>query len=552
MLSPRAGGRAAALMVLALSGAACGAGNGSSRYELAATQRFRFPITNDIGEFDPALITAESDVELGRNVFEGLLKPADDLAVVPAIAEKLPEISPDGLTYTFTLKKDITFSNGDPVTAADFIYSWSRVPRLKKGFVEGAAPIVGFDAVRAGSSQTLSGLSAPDDHTLVVKLAKKAVRFTNLVATWSLWVVDRKVVEADPDRWWTRPETAVGTGPFKLSARTPGRSLDFVANDSYRGRPRPLLSSVHVEVVADQSTAIKRYEEGQFDDVGYGGQSTLPPDDALRYQDDPVHRGELTKTAKGRTTWVGLNLEKGPFAGLTGPGLLLRKAFSEAIDRKQLADRACSSALQCTPATGGYITRNLHGYLGDGEDSSARFSPAEARKDLRAGDPDGSRTRGLHYTFNRSDANKAVADSLVSQWKTNLGIDVAEEPLERDAFFDGRDAKGYIAFRHSWGADYDHPQEWYDSLFVTGAASGGSGYSNPKFDSLVQDADGKPLQEALPIYRQAAAILASDQVAIPLVYSLGTYLNKPYVQGAGSNPLFDNYWTSIRILRHSA
>jgi oligopeptide transport system substrate-binding protein len=144
-----------------------------------------------------------------------------------------------------------------------------------------------------------------------------------------------------------------------------------------------------------------------------------------------------------------------------------------------------------------------------------------------------------------------VCENLASQWKQNLGVSVQCASQDRASFFSARNKCTYPIFRHSWGADYDHPQDWFDFLFVTNAGSGGSCYSNPALDSLVKNANTKPLSAALADYKAAGKMLVDDSVAGNLVYGIQQYVIHPYVKGAGGNALYDFRWSGVRILQHS-
>jgi oligopeptide transport system substrate-binding protein len=123
--------------------------------------------------------------------------------------------------------------------------------------------------------------------------------------------------------------------------------------------------------------------------------------------------------------------------------------------------------------------------------------------------------------------------------------------MDSKTFFDDRNGRcAYPLFRQSWSADYDHPQEWFDYLFVTGASSSGSCYSNPSVDQLVATADAQPLSQSLVDYKIAGHALINDSVFAPLIYGVQQYLVHPYVKGAGGNALYDNYWTQVRIAPH--
>jgi oligopeptide transport system substrate-binding protein len=367
---------------------------------------------------------------------------------------------------------------------------------------------------------------------------------------WPFWVVDQKVIaSAGENSWFTKPETLIGSGPFKMTARTPGESMDFAPVAGWYGGKTGALTRVHVEVVADPTAQVAQYESGVFSLVGYGRQS-LPPAAATKYTGDPKLSSQLSLVPIGLTFWVGFNLKTGPFAGIDAgrPG---RHAFSEAIDRAALVDALCNFKTDCVAATGGLISKGLQGYLKDGADTNARFDAAAAKAEYQAWDPDGSKVKGLTYTYDTNPFNKAVCDNLAAQWKKNLGVTVGCVEMDRKTFFDQRNGRcAYPMFRQSWSADYDHPQDWFDYLFVTGASSSGSCYSNLSLDAAVAQADAAPLSDAIVNYQTAGYLLINTSAFAPLVYGVQQYLSHPYVRGVGGNALYDDYWTETRILQH--
>jgi oligopeptide transport system substrate-binding protein len=256
----------------------------------------------------------------------------------------------------------------------------------------------------------------------------------------------------------------------------------------------------------------------------------------------------LTLQPAARTSWIGFNFKTGPFAGAEGKDG--RKAFSMSIDRKQLIDVSCAKGATCVEATGGVITKGLKGYLGDNTDPNEKFDAAAAKKLYDAWDPQKTKVKNLVYYFNTGAQNKAVAENLQAQWKQNLGIDIGVQALDRATFFKSRNNCQYALFRHSWGADYDHPQDWFDFLFVTGGGSAGSCYSNASLDKQVQDANKKPLDAALPDYKKAQQTLIDDAVYGDLFYGVQVYVTKPYVRGSGGNALYDFYWNEIKMVKH--
>ena len=483
-------------------------------------------------------------------MFSGLYKFDQQLREVPDLATGQPIVSAEGLTYTFHIRTNGRFSNGDPITAGDFIYSWNRAASKQGDYAGLFAVIAGYQEVASGKATQMSGLAKADDHTLSVTLSKRAGYFLTEVGLWPFWAVDQKVIAAaGEDAWFTKPDALVGSGPFRLTARTPGQSMDFEPVPAWYGGKTGALTHVHVEVMPDTSAQVTQYEAGVFSLIGFGRQG-LAPVAAIRYTSDAKLRSQLALVPLGITFWIGFNLKSGPFAGID-EGRAGRHAFSTAIDRKALVAAVCNQQTTCIQATGGVISKGLQGYLGDGADHGVKFDAAAAKAEYHAWDPDGAKVKGLNYTYDSNAFNKAVCDNLAAQWKKNLGVTVGCVEKDRKTFFDQRDgACAYPIFRQSWAADYDHPQDWFDYLFVTGASSSGSCYSNPSLDKIVATADAATPGSGIADYKVAGSLLANTSVFGGLLYGVQQYLVHPYVKGAGGNALYDHYWTGLRILKH--
>jgi oligopeptide transport system substrate-binding protein len=556
-----------ALVVPALVATACGSGGGtssSSGAALAANQQFRFPIVDDIKTLDPGHVSDAVSIEPVQNVFGGLYRFDDNLKEIPDIATGQPDISSDGLTYTFHMRHDVKFSNGDPVSSADVLYSWNRAARLNDSYGIVFAPVVGYSAVAPAkgtpTATTLSGLSAPDQYTVVAKLASPASYWLTEVALWTMDVVDQKVIPSDTDKtWWTNPSTAIGTGPFKLTAYVPKDHLSFAPVPNWWGGSTGHLTDIEMTVLADQGSQVTKYENGGFDSVGPA--DTYPPLSAVRnFQANPNLKAQFVNIPGGRTTWVGFNFTTGPFAPAAGNiddpiALAGRRAFSEAIDRNQLVNVACGpGGIVCKPATGGVISKGLKGNLGDNADPNVVFNPTKAKADLATWDPTGTKQKGLVYWFNTSASNSAIAGNLQSQWQTNLGVHVDTQSTDFPTFLTNRQDKKYIIFRDSWGADYDNPQDWFDNIFICSQAAVGlgnnDGICDKRVDTAVLKAEGETGSQSITDFNVASKQLISDIAYADLEYGANQYFIKPYVQGGGGNALYDNSWTSISIAAH--
>ncbi len=562
------------LRVLAVAAAAgmvalaCGGNNsGGGGETLAADQTLVFPIQDDVQTLDPGHVSSGVDITFTQELFSGLYKFDNNLKVVPDMATAMPDISSDAKTYTFKLRKDAKFSNGDPIKASDFLYSWNRAARLNDAYATVFDPVVGGPDTEAGKTQTMSGLTAPDDYTIKAQLSDPSGFWLTELALWTAAVVDQKVISAaGEDTWWTKPDTLIGSGPFKLTARSPKASMEFAPVSGWWGGSTGSLKTIKVEIGVDSASAVKKFESGGYSLVGMANDPPSP-DDILRYKSDPTKSKLLNIYPSARSTWLGFNFTKGPFAAKPGttPGQPTsglgsdvgkdgRVAFSQAIDRDQMVDVACVKGATCSKATGGLIAKGLKGYLGDNQDPSAKFDAAVAKSTYQKWDPDGSKVKGLQLRYNTTATNTQLFSNVQSQIKSNLNVNVELAPSDFPTLINDRKAKTPVLFRDSWGADYDHPQDWFDNLFICNQAAVGKGnsegYCNPAMDKIVAKADTEQITQAEAEYKQAQKLMIADYNGAPLQYGTQSYVTQTYVKGAGFNSLYDFSWQNIRVLKH--
>ena len=559
----------AAVLGVAFVAVACGPTSTGPSETLAADQTLHFGLSDDIETLDPAHASSAVDITFLYEMYTTLYKFDNALNIVPSGATALPTISADGKMWTFNLRKDMVFSNGDKITSADWIWSWTRTLRLNDAYASNLEPLKGASDVEAGTATKISGLSAPDAYTLKAELdAPAGYWLTQLAMPVATEVLDQKVIQAaGDDKWTASVSTIVGSGPFKLTQKTPKASMDFEVVKNWWGGDTGKLTKVHVDIGLDDVSRVKKFESGGYENVGMAN-SQAGPDDVLRYKNDPVKSKLLTIFTGARTTAFGFNFTKGPFASKPGvtpgestvnpsdPGLDGRKAFSMAIDRAQLADIACAHAITCQPAYGGPITKGFKGYLGDTGDPYAKFDAAAAKALYTKWDPDGSKVKGLEYRYNTSAGNTKIAQNLQAQWKLNLGVYLKLAPSDFPTLLKDRKGKKAIIFRESWGIDYDHPQDWFDNLYICSAAKIGrgnnEGYCNPAMDAITTAANAKPITDPATVaeYVKAGKMLVNDVVWATLFYGTQPYMTQSYVKGMGYNGLYDFNWEGIRILQH--
>ena len=567
-----------ALVVLVAATACSNGAPGVTSPSLASDQTLRFAIQHDPNTLDPALIDTDAESQVAHNLFDGLLKFDNNLNVVPDIAAVMPAVSADGITYTFKLRQDVTFSNGDRVTSKDVLYSWNRAAAMQGPFATNLSAIMGYDKISANQvagppleallekgdpSVTLSGVGAPDPYTVVVTLSGPAGWFESAIAQPAVagMIVDQNVIKGNLDAWWSKPETLVGTGAFKMSARTPNQSIDFVALPEWWGRPKPTLTRVHVDIVSDPQQALTRYESGAYDVMGYGAFSPAAAD-VVRIQSNASERNDLILEVKNKAYFVSFNMVADAKRPAGGPFTLdqgkashdMRLAFALAVDRAKLAKDLCAD-VACIPAIGGVIPKGLIGYLGDGSDPLATFDPVKARSLLLGADPDGSKTRDLTYVYDPENPfSEPTARFLQSQWLANLGVTVKLASVPHTRFITERLAGTYVLSRDGWSGDYNHPQAWFDNLWGQPAGcpdvSCTTGYDTKAYDELLAKADAEPISMAVADYKALNRQLIDDVAYIPLFYTVDALLAKPYVLGAGANNLFDYYWDQIQLTSH--
>ena len=568
----------AALVCLALAACSNGSPGVSSPTSLANDQTLRFPIQHDLSTLDPAMIDSDAESEIAHNLFDGLLKFDNNLNVVPDIAVSMPTATSDGLTYTFKLRQDVTFSNGDRVTSKDVLYSWNRAAAMQGPFAANLSAIMGYERVSANQvagapleallekkdpAVTLLGLTAPDDSTVVARLTGAAGWFESAIAQPSVagMIIDQNAVKTSFDKWWSKPETLIGTGAFKMSAHMANQSLDFVSVPDWWGRPKPTLSRVHIDILADPGLALTRYEAGASDLFGYGAYSPAPTD-AVRIQGNPSEKNQLVLEVKNKTYFVSFNMVSDARRPAGGPFTLdqgkashdMRLAFAMSVDRTKLAKELCAN-VACIPAIGGLIPKGLVGYLGDGSDPLAGFDPIKARSLLSSADPNGAKVKDLTYTYDPENTfSEPTARFLQAQWQVNLGVTVKLQSVPHTRFITERLSGNYVLSRDGWAGDYNNPQVWFDNLWgqVAGCpdATCTSGYDTKAYDELLTRADAEPLPASIADYKALSRLLIDDVAYIPLFYTVDAFLFKPYVLGAGSNNMFNYYWDQVQLTSH--
>ncbi len=542
---------AAAGSVLSIFVVACGPTTTTTTEQLApdSQQILRLAERDEIPTLDPGLMEDNVSIDIGQNLFSGLLRfDEKTLKPVPEIATELPKVSADGKTYTFKLRTNAKFSNGDAITAKDFKYTWERAldPKLAGPYTFVLDPIKGAKDIKDKRTKNLAGVVVKDDTTLEVTLNDPANYFTSLAALWTYWVVDRKVVEGN-DKWADGPNNGgnpVGSGPYKLTEWKHDQSLTFEAVPNWwgasAGQPQPKVKKLTIEIIKDQSAQVTKYETGGLDSVT----KTIAQADLLRIQNDPKLKKELSIYPALRVTWVGFNMTKGPFA----TNKKLRQAFCQGIDKSKLEKIALVNGAIGKAATS-QVPPGMPGYLNAPDPYP--FDAAKAKQLLKEADPNGSLTRDLTYWFNASELNRKISENLQAQWQENLGVSVKLQSAPWKEFLRRRHAHEFQFNRGSWGADFPDPWDFVDPIDKTGGDDNDEGYSSAEVDRLLRESvTATDPKVALDKLNQAQRVYLQDLPSCQLFWGTTQYLVKPYVKGFGSNPEYQTKWYNVSIIQH--
>jgi oligopeptide transport system substrate-binding protein len=523
-----------AVTLAAMLGMSVLTGCGSKSNDKAATaskQEITYNLGADPRTLDPALCTDTTGTTVLANAFVGLAELDENEKAVPGQAEKW-DVSDDKLTYTFHLKKDLKWSNGDPVKASDYEYEWKRLlnPETASEYAYALYYLKGGEAYNKGKgSADAVGVKATDDNTLVVTLEASCPYFLELTAQSYYFPVDQKVVESNKD-WASDAKTYVSNGPFKITDYKIKDSVVLEKNDSYYDKDKVKLDKLTMKFVAEETSAWASYKSGQFDVV-----DTVPKSDVQGALKD----GSAKSFANLATYFLSINVsdkakQVDPNAAKVLSDPKVRKALNLAIDRQAIVDNVTKAGQ--IPAHG-IVAKGIIGPDGkDYTDKTTYFDPKgnveEAKKLLaEAGYPDGQGLPQLVLLYNPESGHGDTMQAIQDMWK-KIGVNAELQSQEWKVFLTTRVQKQFEIARDGWNADYVDPMTFLD-MFQSTSDQNNCGYNNPEYDKLIVAAK-KELdpQKRFDLMHQAEDMLMNDMPVIPLYYYTRTIGIKDYVKGA--------------------
>lgn len=481
---------------------------------------------------DPHLITGVPESSIVRALLEGLVVPnqSEDLTVDPGMAESW-ENNADFTVWTFHLR-DASWTNGDPVLATDFIYSWHRIlsPPLGSEYAEMLYVLKNGAAFHQGQITDFSqvGVKALDDKTLQVTLEGSTPHFLGMLLHTSWSPVNPRAVEeaggmTDRQTRWSTLENYVGNGPFQLKSWVTNQLIEVERNPDYWDADTVQLNEIHFFPIDNVNSEETMYRNGRLHLT-----NTVAPDKIPMFQRDMPD--EMMIEPYLGSYFYRVNVTRPPFDDAR-----VRRALAMSIDKQLLVDRVTQGGQ--IPATG-FTPAGIAGYDAY---RTVEFNPEEAQRLLaEAGYGGGRGFPTAEILINTSESHRKIAQALQAMWKTNLGIDIGIYNQEWKVYLDSQSNLDYDLSRAGWIADYVSPVTFLD-IFSSGNGNNDTGWSNAQYDALINRARvATSDEERMRLLHQAEGILLDDMPIIPIYWYTRTYLKDPRVRGWDPK-LLDNH-----------
>ncbi|PZO64450.1 MAG: oligopeptide ABC transporter substrate-binding protein OppA [Paracoccus denitrificans] len=498
--------------------------------KLADKQELNFWVLDAFKTLDPGKNTDRSGSDLLRQIFEGLMIEDAKGAMIPGVAESYTE-SDDKKTYTFKLR-DAKWSNGDPVTAGDFVFAWRRVadPATASEYawfielmnVENAGAVVKGDM-----PPDQLGIKAIDDKTLEVKLSTPTPYFLKTLAMPTVGPVPQKVVEAEGDGW-AQPGKIVGNGAYKLQSHDLGVQATVVRNENYWDNDNTILDTVRFITVNDQNAGLTRYQAGELDWM-----DTLPAGQFPRVKQQLPNDAVSVPDACSYAYLFNLS-DKGPESL---KDLRVREALSYAVDRDIIVDKVLQGGQR--PAYW-WTHWAVEGF----EEPDVEFSKwtqaerVEKAKALLAEAGYGpDKPLKLTIQYNTSEDHKKLAVAVQQFWKA-IGVDVTLANYEWKVHTDRLQNQDFEVARYAWCGDYNEPSTFLDYFRTDGYNNGK--YNSPEYDKLLQDA--KTAENTGPIYKAADEQLIKDMALVPVYHYAKAMVIKPTLKGVPLENVMNDWY----------
>ena len=530
----------------ATSGNASSAGSSTGSINTAG---FTVQYGSNPETLDPALNSAVDGGNTIITVFETLLIINENNEAVPGQAESWTT-SEDGLTWVFTMRDGLKWSDGSELNAKDFEYSFKRMANPDTaapyaetclGMIDGFEEAAGFPDADGNPTvepnlDALNVKASDDGKTLTIVLGYPCSYFDKIAAFAAMSPVQKATVEANGDAWCTSPDTYVCNGPYMITEWTPSERIVLTKNPNYVGgwdNSKIVSDSITLLLLEDSSASYAAYNSGE----------------AVLIKDVPTDEiPSLTKAEDGGdfyvdtilgTYYVSLNLKRDAFQDVK-----VRKALNLAIDRDYVANTIMQGTYTTADSIVGPGIVDENGYFHDNGNApyiSADYEAnlAEAKKLLEeAGYPNGEGYPTIEYSTNDAGYHVPLAEYLQQAWG-DLGITLTINKMEWSSFTPARRAGEYDVARNGWVMDYNDPSNMLD-LFCSGNGNNDGKYSNPEFDAAIEASRVADVTEHFAQLHKAEDILMEDNGCLPIAYYNDYWLQSPALKGTWHSPY--GYW----------
>jgi oligopeptide transport system substrate-binding protein len=532
---------------------------------LAADQVLNVTAQGEPPTLDPNKAQDSNSITVLRALTRGLVYFDKDLNVVPGLASSW-DVTPDAKTMTFHLR-DAKYSNGDPITAGDFVYSFKRLvdPRTAAPYsyvtaeIEGAPELLEMaGADPAPSDATIQaavdklGVSAPDDKTLTIKLNTPASYFLTALTLWVFVPIQ--------EAWITSPNATeagnyVSSGPFVLDSWTHNSDLTLKQNPNWWGDIKPTLTTLNFFLRSDPAADQAAYEAGELDMV------QTPSPDIQRVMTDPTLGPQVLQVPLFSIDQYDFNNFQDPkLESFKTPGPTanrdFRIALTQSIDKQAMIDATWAGV---GTVANSFIMPGIPGYQPDLDPYPYDLDSAKQHMDKalsELGVSSAAELGKLKFGFNSGAGHEPRVAFLAEAWRQAFGLETEQIGSDFSIFLTQRTEGDYDLSRDGWGADYPHANNQFNGLFTCHGGNNNSQYCNPAFDALIQQAAAEPDQDKqVALYNQAQTILMNDAAILPLRFRTMTYEVAPYVSGyiaTGTDSVSpgDEFWETIQILAH--
>ena len=533
---------AAGVFSALLAGNVAMAANVPAGVQLAEKQTLVRNNGSEVQSLDPHKIEGVPESNINRDLFEGLLVTDVDGHPSAGVAEKWE--NKDFKVWTFQLRKDAKWSNGEPVTAQDFVYSWQRLadPNTASPYESYLqyGHIANIDDIIAGKKPaTELGVKAIDDHTLEVTLSEPVPYFYKLLVHSSMSPVPKAVVEKFGEKW-TQPANLVSNGAYKLKSWVVNERIVLERNTNYWDNAKTVINQVTYLPISSEVTDVNRYRSGEID---------------MTYNNMPIELFQKLKKEIPQevhvdpylcTYYYEINNQKPPF---NDPRV--RAALKLGLDRDIIVNKVKNQgdlpAYSFTPpyTDGAKLTEPAWFKM------TQEQRNAQAKKLLAEAGYTADKPLTFDLLYNTSDLHKKLAIAVSSIWKKNLGVNVKLENQEWKTFLDTRHQGNFDVARAGWCADYNEPTSFLNML-LSDSSNNTAHYKSETYDKLVSDTL-KVTDEAerTALYQKAEEQLDKDSAIVPVYYYVNARLVKPWVGGyTGKDPMDNISVKNLYIIKH--